>query len=131
MKSDRLSVATLGEALELRAAGVELPILVLGYTPPRHAKTAVRRDVTLTVYDADMASVLARAADDLGKPVRVHVKVNTGMNRLGLRPDDAPDFLANLREHAADSLSKGSTRTSPHRTRIWNLQWSSSSASGR
>ena len=95
--ADRLAVATLSEALELRAAGIDAPILVLGYTPPRQAAEMVRAGVTATVYDIGTAQALAEAAAQQGVRAAVHVKVNTGMNRLGLDPEDAPAFLEALR----------------------------------
>lgn len=91
---DRLAVAALGEALELRGAGIDEPILVLGYTPARHAVDAVRQDVTLTVYDPPLVRELAQAAAAQHKQALVHVKVNTGMNRLGLRPGEVRAFLS-------------------------------------
>ncbi len=94
--ADRCAVATLGEALELRAGGVAAPILVLGYTPGHLAADAVRHDITLTVVDAVTAQAVDAAAAALGMRGLVHVKVNTGMNRLGIAPADAPAFLAAL-----------------------------------
>lgn len=99
-----LAVAALGEALELRASGVELPILVLGYTPGRHAEAAARQHITLTAYDEETAQAFAQAARAAGMPLRVHVKVNTGMNRLGMRPAQMPAFLRALYERYADDL---------------------------
>ena len=77
------AVASLGEAVELRSGGVIRPILVLGYTPAQQAAEALRRTVTLTVFDAETAAMMT--ASPANKPARiaVHVKVNTGMNRLG------------------------------------------------
>ncbi len=98
--ADRLAVATLSEALELRTAGIDAPILVLGYTPPRQAAEVVRAGVTATVYDVETAQALAEAAAQQGVRAAVHVKVNTGMNRLGLDPEDAPAFMEALRAMA-------------------------------
>ncbi len=91
-----LGVACLGEALDLRRAGIDAPILNLGFTPAWQARDAVRHDVTSTVYAADVAEALARAARDLGRVARVHVKVDTGMGRLGLPPEEAIPFVARL-----------------------------------
>lgn len=84
-----LGVATVSEAAPLRAAGVAAPILVFGYTAPWQAREAVRLDLRLTVYELESAQALSRAAGDLGRAVRVHVKVDSGMARLGLRAEDA------------------------------------------
>jgi len=94
--ADHFAVATLTEAIDLRAAGVERPILVLGYTPAWQAADALAHEVTLTVLDAETAAELGRVAGAQGGALRVHVKVNTGMNRLGVRPDAAPAFIATL-----------------------------------
>jgi alanine racemase len=83
-----LGVATLSEAVPLRAAGITAPILVFGYIPPWQAREAARLDLRATVYTADVAAELAQAARDLDRTIRVHVKVDTGMARLGLRAED-------------------------------------------
>jgi alanine racemase len=83
-----LGVATLSEAAPLRGAGVAAPILVFGYIPPWQAREAARLDVRATVYSADVAAELAQAARDLERTIRVHVKIDTGMARLGLRAED-------------------------------------------
>ncbi len=95
---DRLAVATLGEALELRTGGIRVPILVLGYTPASLAQSAVGQEITLTIVDAETALAIAQAAQTLGTLARVHLKVNTGMNRLGVAPSAAPTLLAALQK---------------------------------
>ena len=91
-----LGVARAHEGLELRAAGLGLPILVLGYTPPAEAAAAIGRDLTLTVFDADAASAYAAVGRALGRPARVHVKLDSGMGRLGVLPAAALDFVCAL-----------------------------------
>jgi alanine racemase len=91
-----LAVACLAEAIALRRAGIDAPILVLGYTPAWQARDAVRHDVTATVYDLDVARALSQAAADMNRPARVHVKVDTGMARLGLLPGEAVPFVQEL-----------------------------------
>ncbi len=88
-----LGVATLGEALALRHADIAAPILILGYTPPWQALDAVRQDIRCTIFDLKMAQALSAAAVQAGLIARVHVKVDTGMTRLGLAPADVPGFL--------------------------------------
>ncbi|MFZ2487809.1 MAG: alanine racemase [Anaerolineae bacterium] len=92
------AVACLAEAIALREAAIDAPILVLGYTPAWQARDTVRHDVTATVYDLDVARALSQAAADLNRRARVHVKVDTGMGRLGLLPDDAVPFVQALTE---------------------------------
>lgn len=89
-----LGVATVSEAEALRTAGITAPILVFGYTPPWQAREAVRLDLRTTVYALEPARALARAAHDLGRPAHVHVKVDTGMARLGLRAEDIEAIVA-------------------------------------
>lgn len=95
-----LGVATVSEARPLREAGVTAPILVFGYTPPWQAREATRLDLRATVFDLDSARALAEAAHEQGQVARVHVKVDTGMARLGLRAEDIPaivEFIQTLR----------------------------------
>lgn len=88
-----LAVATLGEARALREAGIAAPLLVFGYTPPWQAREAAALDVACTVFDRDAARALADAAAALERTAAVHVKVDTGMARLGLAPDQVAAFL--------------------------------------
>ncbi len=92
-----LAVASLREALELRNAGItETPILVLSYTPVYGVREALRHDVTVTLYDLDMARAYNKAAAELKQRLKVHVKVDTGMGRLGILPEDAVDIFRHL-----------------------------------
>ncbi|MBK9942216.1 MAG: alanine racemase [Kouleothrix sp.] len=93
-----LAVATLGEAQALRAAGITAPILVLGYTPPWQARAAVALGVACTIFDLDAARALAEAADSLDRTATAHLKIDTGMARLGLPPAQAAPFLRALRD---------------------------------
>ncbi|RKP44802.1 alanine racemase [Cohnella endophytica] len=90
---DYLGVAFLDEALELRAAGINAPILVLGYTPPEGLGLAREQDVTVTVYRNDSLDAIAMLPD-IGNKLKVHVKIDSGMGRLGLLPGEgAQRFL--------------------------------------
>ena len=93
-----LGVACLSEGLALRQAGIRAPILVLGYTPAWQARDVLRHDLTATVFDLDVARAFSRAALALDRPAHVHVKVDTGMGRLGVFPDQALAFIRTLRE---------------------------------
>jgi alanine racemase len=97
-----LGVARPGEALELRAAGLSAPILVLGYTPLDLAGQAIRQELTLAVFDAETAAGYAAAARAMGRHARVHVKLDTGMGRLGVAAEDGPAFVRGL--HGLDGL---------------------------
>lgn len=99
--ADRLAVATLAEAVELRQAGVGVPIQVLGYTPGWQMAEAVCQGVTVTVFDLETVQALSAAAREAAQTAQVHVKVNTGMNRLGLPPQAVAEFLTMLHDFAA------------------------------
>lgn len=94
--AEHLAVACLSEGAALRAAGIAAPILILGYTPAWQARDALRLDLGATVFDELTARAFSRAARDLGRTARLHVKVDTGMHRLGCAPDEAPALLARL-----------------------------------
>ncbi|MGB9867907.1 MAG: alanine racemase [Bacillota bacterium] len=80
-----LGVATVDEAVELRKAGLDAPILVLGPVLPEGAEAAVKWDVTATVFSDGQVDALARECLRQRKKGKVHVKVDTGMGRIGLR----------------------------------------------
>lgn len=96
--ADYLAVACLDEAAELRRAGIKTPILILGVTPPEYAAQVVELDVTQAVADMALARALSGAAQTRGKPAKIHVKLDTGMSRLGILCRDAE---AAAREAAA------------------------------
>lgn len=84
-----LGVARADEALQLRAAGIEAPLLMLGYTPPDAVPELVAADVSLTIWTPDHLEVARAAAATTRRPAQVHVKVDTGMTRVGVRPEAA------------------------------------------
>ncbi|GIK42077.1 MAG: alanine racemase [Chloroflexota bacterium] len=88
-----VGVATLGEALNLRRAGIEAPILVMSYLPAWQAHDAIANNVSATIFTEEIARAFSRAAADLNQIARVHVKVDSGMGRLGLLPKDVLPFL--------------------------------------
>ena len=90
--ADRLAVAIPGEALELRRAGFTVPILILGYTPPQLTAQMVAHDITQTVYSPVSAQSVSAAAVAAGKTAAIHLKIDTGMGRIGVHPEDAVDF---------------------------------------
>jgi len=91
--ADWLGVALLEEAIALRRADVELPILVLGEALGDGADLYIQYDVRATVCSLDSLLALNRAAEQSDTKARVHVKVDTGMGRIGLSPDDVLPFI--------------------------------------
>lgn len=87
--AEYLAVGSMTEALELSEAGIDAPILVLNYTPISAVRQAIRQNITLTLYDLDMARAYDRVAHELGAKLQVHIKIDTGMGRLGLLPKEA------------------------------------------
>jgi alanine racemase len=85
--ADSLGVANLTEAIELRRAGIDSPILNLGYTPTESYGDLLANRVTATIYDVGHAHALDLTSGKQGVRSIVHVKVDTGMNRLGFKPN--------------------------------------------
>ncbi len=78
-----LGVARINEAIPLREAGLEVPILIFGYTPPDLAPLLIDYELTQTVYSLSTASALSEQATRIGKKIIIHLKVDSGMGRLG------------------------------------------------
>ena len=81
--ADYLAVSCLDEALELRENGITMPILILGHTPPEYTETLIERSITQTVSALAKAREYSEAAGKLGKTLKIHIKLDTGMSRLG------------------------------------------------
>ena len=82
------AVATAEEAFELRENGIRLPILILGYTFPYSFKDLILQDIRPAVFTLDAAKQMSKEAVALGKKMKVHIKVDTGMSRIGIFPDE-------------------------------------------
>jgi len=89
-----LAVATAEEALELRNADISAPILILGDTPKNRMADMVARDVTMAVFSVKQAQMLSEEAQRQNKTACIHIKVNTGMERIGFAFDAKDDILA-------------------------------------
>ncbi|MBQ2802286.1 MAG: alanine racemase [Lachnospiraceae bacterium] len=83
------AVATAEEAHILRMAGIQKPILILGYTFPYSYERLIQEEVSMAVFREDTIAQLAEASKRVKKPARVHIKVDTGMSRIGIMPDDS------------------------------------------
>lgn len=86
--ADRLAVATLAEAIELRNAGIDVPILILGYTPVSQYSSVIEHDITQTIYNLESARAFSQTADKLNKTGYIHIKIDSGMGRIGFLPTD-------------------------------------------
>lgn len=91
-----LGVARIEEALSLRAAGISSSILILGYTSPLRAQEAVSNELSLAVFNPELAETLSDQAKKTGKCVQVHAKFDSGMGRLGVFPEDGVRFIRRL-----------------------------------
>lgn len=85
---DYFGVAVIEEAVELRRAGIKKPILILGYTSPSQDDLLINYDITQNIYTYDMAKRLSDRAVALGKTVRFHIGLDTGMSRVGFQDND-------------------------------------------
>lgn len=85
---DYYGVATIDEAIELRKAGVTMPILIIGFTADSDYEKLIEYNITQAVYDSNEAKKLSDCALAMGKKVKVHIKVDTGMSRIGYQVDE-------------------------------------------
>lgn len=86
-------VAVVDEALELRQADYLGDILVMGYTPPDQYRLALRHFLSLGIYRTENVDLLEDAAAELGTVAKVHIKLDTGMHRVGATPESLPAFM--------------------------------------
>ena len=93
---DWLGVNSVDEGAALRDAGIEVPVLVLGYVPLGDLEEAVARDLRLTVYNRETVKKLAVLAKRAGRDVRLHIKVETGTWRQGVVPKDLGTFVRDV-----------------------------------
>ena len=96
--AEYLGVASLEEGLALREAGLEVPILLLMGIVPIESQATVAADLEVVLYRRDVAQALEESGRTLGKKARVHLKVDTGMGRLGLNPNEVLPFLEGIKD---------------------------------
>ena len=99
--ADYLAVSSIDEAMELRANGVTMPVLILGHTPKEQVGRLIEHHITQAVTCKAKALEYSREAAALGGTLKIHIKVDTGMSRLGFRVDEAAelaDYLRTLKE---------------------------------
>lgn len=93
---DRIGVGDSREALELRDAGIRTPLLILGAIVPGEMQAVVRSGIATVIHSQDRAALLADVASALGTRARVHLKIDTGMGRLGVSPSIARQLARTL-----------------------------------
>ena len=86
--ADRFAVATLSEAIQLRKVYPNVPILILGYTPDDSAEEVVKFNIIQTIYSYEQAEILSQKAKKMNKQVKLHIKIDTGMSRLGMQVEN-------------------------------------------
>jgi alanine racemase len=96
MGADFLGVATLDEAIFLRRRKIGTPILILGSVLQHELKPALENNITLTLCHIELARALNRVAAELNKTARVHIKIDTGMGRIGIWHEEAFDFVKEI-----------------------------------
>ena len=96
--ADCLAVANMAEAMQLRRAGIAAPILVLSYAPVDSIALALQHDITLSLFDQRQVPRYENLARGAGGMLKAHIKVDSGMGRLGILPGEAEALAAQLRK---------------------------------
>jgi alanine racemase len=91
-------VAFLAEGIQLRKSGIDKPVLLLGGVYPEQERKCIGFNLSTVVFTLEQAQALDRAAGKLFRKAQVHLKVDTGMGRLGIRYPDVPAFLQELKD---------------------------------
>jgi alanine racemase len=94
--ADGVATANLDDALAVRRSGFSLPILMYGSALPGGLEVLVSNGLTPSVWSRDALAAISRLAAELDRPIAVHVKVDAGLGRLGVRLDEAAAFLADV-----------------------------------
>jgi alanine racemase len=97
--ADWLGVHSLEEGVKLREAGIQAPILVVGYIPLADLKEAVLQDLRMTVYNRETVAKLAEICPKVSRKAWVHIKLETGTYRQGVNPEDVLSFAQGIKEN--------------------------------
>ncbi|MFW5986012.1 MAG: alanine racemase [Halanaerobiales bacterium] len=125
---DRLAVALPGEGQELRQAGIDLPVQILGEVLPSQVEALMNYDLIPTLCKRKTAFGLNEIAGGKGKKVKVHIKVDTGMGRIGKRPEEAVDyikFVSDLPHLEIEGIMTHFARADEHNKDYTYEQWES------
>ncbi|MCF7935718.1 MAG: alanine racemase [Synergistales bacterium] len=93
----RFAVATPDEALDLRKAGIQDPVLVLGPSPAEAAEELILNNIEITLFNLANAKAFSEAAKGIGQDALAHIKIDTGMGRIGFLPDAFPQAVREIR----------------------------------
>lgn len=93
---DFFAVARIEEGLELRKNNINLPILCLGYTDISMIREAINKNISITVYDLEYAKKINEISKELNKIAKIHIKIDTGMSRLGFLPELAIESIKEI-----------------------------------
>ncbi len=85
---DAYAVATVDEGINLRIHGINKPIYILGFTYEKRIKEAINYDIRMAVFEYEMAELVSKKAKELGKTAKIHIKLDTGMSRIGFKDND-------------------------------------------
>ena len=96
--ADMLGVASIDEGVDLRQAKINCDILVLGAVPVWAVESAVKADLIIAIFSKEHLAACKQAFERTGKKPKVHVKLDTGMNRIGVSIDDAVEFINEVRK---------------------------------
>ena len=107
--ADMLGVASIDEGVDLRQAKINCEILVLGAVPVWAVESAVKADLTIAIFSKEHLTACKQVYERTGKKPKVHVKLDTGMNRIGVSIDEAVEFINEVRK--ADYLEFGGVFT--------------------
>lgn len=105
--ADYLAVALIDEAIELREAGITHPILVLGYTPNRSIQDALKYDIELTIFTLESLDEVISQSIQLHKTGCIHLKVDTGMSRIGVQSKEEALTIAKRAKESPYVILKG------------------------
>ncbi|MCP3927102.1 MAG: alanine racemase [Desulfobacterales bacterium] len=101
--ADSLGVARINEAIKIRKAGIDCPLLVLGFTDPSDTDKLLEYDLSQTVYSEEIAKKYSEIALETAKKLKVHIKVDTGMGRLGIVVSQDLDFMDKIRSIVSET----------------------------
>lgn len=94
-----LGVVRITEAMALRVADIKVPIMMLAPIMPSQAEEVAKYDLTIMLDNEKTATEVDKFAEKYNKKIKVHIKVNTGLNRFGIEPDNVSEFIKNIRKN--------------------------------